>query len=381
MNINLKNNWWLTFIVDVALFLVLVFTGTGVFVAFFLTEVFMWLIRLYWINQSMLRYILRRLLHMIPIMFMVVALGFALLQLAPGDSFTRLYLEQDINEETINRFRAQFALDKPWYIQFFRYIFNVLRGNFGFSAEYKAPVFAMVSQRMGPTLLLSLSALVFSWGLSIPLGIIAATKQYKWQDSVVSVLAFIGLAIPNFFLAFLLLFFVTATSSALGLSSTWLPIGGMTSINHSSMGPIQQLFDVLHHLILPLFVLGTSAMAGLTRIMRANMLEILNQQYIITARAKGQSERVVVYRHALRNAINPMITILGFQIASILSGAALTEAVLSWPGLGQLVLQAIIAQDMYLVIGTLLYSTLLLVVGNLIADILLAVTDPRVRVG
>jgi peptide/nickel transport system permease protein len=373
-------DWRWTFIVDFALLLFLLLgTSLGVVGALLVTEVFMWLVRLAWISPAMLRYILRRFLHMVPILLMVVALGFLLLQLAPGDSFTRLYLEQDIRQETIDAFRAQFGLDRPWYVQFFRYIWNVLQLDFGFSAEYKIGVFEMVKQRAIPTLELSITALVFAWGLSIPMGVFAAQRQYKWQDQTISVFAFIGLAIPNFFLAFLLLYFVTATSG--GMQGTWLPIGGRTSVNFTSMTWIQQRIDIIWHLILPVFVLGTGAMAGLTRIMRANMLEILNQQYIVTARAKGQSERVVVFRHALRNAINPMITILGFQIASILGGAALTEAVLSWPGLGQLVLQAIFAQDMFLVIGVLMYSTVLLVIGNLIADILLAVTDPRVRIG
>ncbi len=334
----------------------------------------MWFLRLSFINTEMFRYILRRIIHIVPILLTVIAIGFLLLQLAPGDFFTKLYLEQDLSAETIDRYREDFALDRPWYEQFFRYIWNVLQGNFGFSAEYRAPVFEIIKQRVGPTLLLSLSALAVSWGLSIPMGILAARKQYQWPDQVISVLAFIGLAIPNFFLAFLILYFVTSANLP-------LPIGGMTSINFSQMGPIQQFFDVLWHLLIPLFVLSTSAMAGLTRVMRANMLEILNQQYIVTARAKGQRESLVVSRHALRNAINPMISLLGFQISSILAGAVLTEVVLSWPGLGQLTLQAILSQDMFLVIGTLIYSSILLVLGNLIADILLALSDPRVRVG
>ena len=369
----------LSFIADIVLFIVFYLSSTNFISSLLLTEALMWLLRLYFINITMFRYILRRLLHMIPIVLTVIAVGFLLLQLAPGDFFTRLYLEPSINEETIDRFREQFALDRPWYEQFFRYIWNVLQGNFGFSAEYKVPVFDVIKPRVGPTLLLSMTALVFSWGLSIPMGIIAATKQYKLPDQVISFFAFFGLAIPNFFLAFLILYFVTATSG--GMAGTWLPIGNMTSVNFSEMGLLQQILDVIWHLIIPLFVLGTSAMAGLTRIMRANMLEILNQQYIVTARAKGQREKVVVFKHALRNAINPMITILGFQIASILSGAVLTEAVLSWPGLGQLSLQAILSQDMFLVMGILIYSSILLIIGNLIADILLAVTDPRVRVG
>jgi peptide/nickel transport system permease protein len=154
----------------------------------------------------------------------------------------------------------------------------------------------------------------------------------------------------------------------------------MTSIDHGDMSPLGQIWDIARHMVIPVIVLGTSGMAQLTRIMRANMLEILNQQYIVTARAKGQKENKVVYRHALRNAINPMITILGFQISTVMSGAALTEIVLSWPGLGSTILTAILQQDLYLVVGSLVYSTILLVIGNLIADILLAVVDPRIRI-
>lgn len=372
-------DWRFTFIVDAVMAAGLIW-GFSVHIAsaILISEIFMWLLRLAWISPALLRYILRRLLHMIPILLMVIALGFLLLQLAPGDSFTKMLLEQDISQETLEAFRSEFKLDKPWPVQFVSYIWNILHLDFGFSAEYKTGVFDVVKLRAIPTIELSMVSLLFAWGLSIPMGVYAAQKQYKWQDQGISIFAFIGLAIPNFFLAFLLLYFVTATSG--NMAGTWLPIGGRTSVNFSDMSWIQQRLDIIWHLILPVFVLGTSAMAGLTRIMRANMLEILNMQYIVTARAKGQSEKVVVFKHALRNAINPMITILGFQISSILGGAALTESVLSWPGLGMLILQAIMAQDMYLVIGSLLYSTVLLVLGNLLADILLALTDPRVRI-
>jgi peptide/nickel transport system permease protein len=373
-------DWRLTFIVDFVMAVALFFvTSLGLFGAIMVTEIFMWLVRLAWLSPAMLWYIVRRLFHMIPILLMVIALGFFLLQLAPGDSFTQLTLEQDIRQETIDAFRAQFGLDRPWYVQFVRYIWNVLQLDFGFSAEYKIGVFDIIQQRVGATLEISITALILAWGLSIPMGVFAAQNQYKWQDQTISVFAFIGLAIPNFFLAFLMLYFVTATSG--GIPGTWLPIGGRTSVNFTQMTWIAQRINIIWHMIIPVFVIGTGAMAGLTRIMRANMLEIMNQQYIVTARAKGQSEKKVVFRHALRNAINPMITILGFQIAGILGGSALVENVTSWPGLGQLVLQAIFAQDMFLVIGVLTYSTVLLVIGNLIADILLAITDPRVRIG
>lgn len=367
-------DWRLTFILDAVFFALLLVAGVGWLGALVVVEAVLWLVRLLWLSPAMLRFILRRLVHMIPIVLIVIAIGFGLIQLAPGDIFSQMILNPDINPSDLEQFRATFGLDQPWYVQFVKYIWNALHGDFGFSQAYKAPVFSLVNQRAANTILLSLTSLLIAWGLSIPFGVVAATKQYGWQDQVVSIFAFIGLAIPNFFLAFLLLYF----KGQLGID---LPSGGKTSVDYNDLTAIGQFFDVAKHMILPVIVLGTSGMAGLTRIMRANMLDILNQQYVVTARAKGQTERKVVWRHAVRNAINPMITILGFQISNVMSGAALTEIVLAWPGLGNLILQAILSQDLYLVVGSLLYSTALLVVGNLIADILLAVVDPRIRIG
>ncbi|MFW5683589.1 MAG: ABC transporter permease [Spirochaetota bacterium] len=371
-------DWRLTFILDVVFYTLLLVAGRPWFGALVLVEIPMWLIRLIWLSPMLLRFIVRRLIHMIPIVLLVIAIGFLLIQIAPGDIFSQLALNPDIRPADLEFFRERFGLTDPWYVQFLKYIWNVLRGDFGFSELFKAPVFTVVRSRAAATILLSLTSLVLAWGFSIPAGIVAATNQYKWQDQTVSVFAFIGLAIPNFFLAFLLLYIVTATSNPPG---TWLPIGGMMSLDSGQMGPVGRFLDLLRHMVIPVFVLGTSAMAGLTRIMRANMLDIMNQQYVVTARSKGQTERKVVYRHALRNAINPMITILGFQISNILAGSALVENVLAWPGLGRVILQALISQDLYLVMGSLIYSSVLLVLGNLIADILLAVVDPRIRIG
>lgn len=367
-------NWRFTFVLDILFIVWQVMSGTGFFAAIFISQVLFWLLRLVWLGPMLLKFILRRLLHMIPIVISVIAIGFLLIQMAPGDIFTQLQLNPNVRPSDIETFRRQFGLDQPWYIQFFLYLYRAVQGNFGFSIQWRVPVFTVVSMRAWNTIILSATALVFAWGLSIPMGIIAATKQYKLPDQLISVLAFIGLAIPNFFLAFLLQFVITRISPG-----AW-PISGMRSLNHESMNAFQQFFDVARHMVLPVFVIGTSGMASLTRIMRANMLDILNQQYIVTARAKGLNERVVIYKHALRNAINPMITILGFQIAAVMSGSALVEVVLSWPGLGNLILSAITQQDLFLVIGSLLYSSILLVIGNLIADILLALVDPRVRI-
>lgn len=376
----IKRHWVpLSLIIDVIVigaFLSLFGTRTGWTI--FLVELIGWLVRLVWLNPTLLIYIARRLLAMVPVLLIVVALGFGLIQLAPGDPFTQMALNPQVRMEDLDRMRREFGLDLPWWQQFFRYIFNVLQGNFGFSQAYKIPVFSLVQQRAAATVLLSGVSLLFAWGMSIPFGVAAAVKQYKWQDQLISLLAFFGLAIPNFFLAFLILYFVTATSSPPG---TWLPLGGMISRGFENMTPIQQMLDVASHMIVPVFVISTSAMASLTRVMRARMLDAMHQPYIVTARAKGQREGVVIRRHALRNAINPMITILGFQIGAIMAGSALVEIVLQWPGLGNLILQATLQQDQYLVVGSLLYSVILLVVGNLLADIMLAVSDPRIRIG
>lgn len=367
-------NWRYTFGIDAILIVLLIFGGISVILSVVLVEAGMWMVRLLWISPSMLMYILRRFAQAIPVLLAVLAIGFALIQISPGDMFTQMELNQNISPEQLDRFREQFRLDEPWYSQFFQYIINAVQGEFGFSRTYRAPVFAVVSQRAANTILLSLTSLAFAWILSIPAGVFAAVNQYNIKDQFISVFAFFGLAIPNFFLAFLLLYLVSSTGN-------WLPLGGMTSSAYRFMSPVQQFFDVARHMIIPVVVIGTSIMATLTRIMRGEMLKIMNEQYVMTARAKGQTEGKVVYMHALRNAINPMITILGFQLGNVMSGAALVEIVVAWPGLGSVLLEALLSQDLYLVVGSLIYGVVLLVIGNLLADIVLALVDPRVRVG
>ena len=324
-------------------------------------------------SLSLLRLIIRRLLNTVPILVVALAIAFWLIQLAPGDAYTQYALNPDIRAEDLERFRANFGLDQPWYVQFARYLWNAAHGDLGFSQTFKAPVFTLVSQRAANTLLLAVVSLLLAWGFSVPAGVIAAARQYRWQDQSIAVLAFFGLSIPNFFLASLLLFLIASTGS-------WLPIGGMTSIDHGEMSALGKTWDLAKHLVVPALVISTAITAGLTRIMRANMLEVLGQQYTTTARAKGLTERVVLLKHALRNAVNPMITILGFNIGEILSGAALVEIVTGWPGLGKLILAALLNQDPYLVSGSVVYGVVLLMIGNLLADILLAITDPRIRV-
>ncbi len=319
----------------------------------------------------MLAYISRRLLHMVPLLLGISLISFIIIQLAPGDFLTQQALNPQVSAERIAQEKARFGLDKPVYVQYFIWLKNALHLDFGYSFSYRVPVFRLIGSRLFNTFILSLSAMIFTWILSIPLGIISAIKQYSWIDKLLTFLAFLGLAIPNFFFALLLLFMAMRTG--------WFPVGGMYSIDYQSFSFLGKIWDRVYHLILPTIVLGTAGMAGLMRQMRGNLLDYLKADFVTTARAKGLSERVVIWKHAVRNAINPIITIFGLSLPALLSGAALTEIVMAWPGLGRLMLEAVLAQDLYLVMGSLIMGSALLILGNLVADLLLAWVDPRIR--
>jgi peptide/nickel transport system permease protein len=276
-----------------------------------------------------------------------------------------------ISLETIEALRTKYGLDKPWYIQYIIWLWNAVHFDFGYSFANQVPVFALIGERLVNTLILALSAALFAWGLSIPLGIISAVRQNTWVDRSASFVAFVGLSIPEVFFALLMVFFAARTG--------WFPVGGLKSIDFEYFSFFGQIGDLIHHLILPTIVLGSVSMAGRMRQMRANLLDTLLQDYVQTARAKGLSERVVIYKHALRNAINPLITLFGFTLANLLSGAFLVEVVMSWPGLGRLTLDALFTRDLYLVMGSLVMASVMLIMGNLAADIMLAMNDPRIQ--
>jgi peptide/nickel transport system permease protein len=212
--------------------------------------------------------------------------------------------------------------------------------------------------------------MIFAWMVAIPIGIIVATKQNSFWDRVLSFLAFFGMSVPNFFLAFLLMY--------LALKTGWFPVGGTFSIDYSSLEIPARIADRINHLILPVIVLGTASMASLMRLMRSQILEIKNSDFVRTARAKGLPERVVVFKHVLRNALNPFVTMAGYSLADLLGGAALVEAVMNLQGLGLLLLDAVRSLDVYLVMGSVLMGAVLLLAGNLLADIALVAVDPRV---
>lgn len=301
----------------------------------------------------------------------ITVLSFLIIQLSPGDFLAEMRLNPVVSQETVDRMRTNFGLDRPLYVQYVRWLASIVRGDFGYSFAYHVPVLWLIQSRLLNTLLLNVIALVVAWSLAIPIGIYAATHQYSWQDNLLSLLSYIGISTPTFFSGLLLLF--------VAFKTRWLPIGGMTSLDYELLPWYGRVFDVGRHLVIPVVVLGVLAVAGLMRQMRANLLEVLHHDYVRTARAKGLAERVVVNRHAVRNAINPLITIFGLELGGLLSGSAILEVIVGWPGLGQLILDAVVRKDLYVVMGSLVIGGVTLVAGNLIADVLLAVSDPRIR--
>lgn len=319
----------------------------------------------------MLHYIIRRILISIPLLLGISLLTFVLIQITPGNFFDTLKLDPQISGETIARYERLYHLDKPLLEQYFQWLKNLVKLDFGYSFYYNVPVTEVIGGRLLNTFILSLSSLIFTWLIAIPLGIWAAFHRNKFGDRLLAMLSFAGLSTPSFFLAILLLYAV----------SQWgiLPLGGMHSANYEDYGFVEKALDLLKHLVIPTIVISLGSIASLQRIMRGNMLEALRQQYILTARAKGLPEHRVVYRHALRNAINPLITIFGYELSGLLGGAALIEIICNWPGLGALMLTAVRAKDVYLVMSSMLMGGVLLLLGNLISDIMLAWVDPRIR--
>ncbi len=308
---------------------------------------------------------------MIPLLLGVSLLTFLLMALSPGNYFTTLQQNPQISPETIRQLQAQFHLDRPWYVQYIFWLKNVLCGNFGYSMAYKVSATSLIVVRLWNTFLLAFTALIIAWSIAIPLGIWAAVRKGSWVDHACSFFAFVGLSVPDILLALLALWFASATG--------WFPVGGSESPLHDFMPAGQQFWDHVHHLILPAIVLAASDLAGIMRQMRSNLLDTLRAEYVTAARARGLGEGWVVYKHALRNAINPLLTIFGYSLAGLLSGAFIVENIMAWPGLGRLTMEAFFAKDSYLVVDTVVMATALLVTGNFIADLLLAWSDPRIR--
>jgi peptide/nickel transport system permease protein len=316
-------------------------------------------------------YVVRRVLQTIPLLFGISLITFLLLQLAPGDFLNQMAENPAISPEAIEAMRVRFGLDQPWYVQYAIYVRNVvLRFDFGQSFARHQPVVDVIGDGFLNTLLLTGAAALVTWVLAIPLGVLAAVRQHSWVDRTLSFLSFVWLSIPEILAALLLLMLAARTG--------WFPVGGMRSIDHDDLDGVGRLLDILHHLVLPALVVGLIPLASRMRQMRGSLLDVLRLDYVTTARAKGLGEGTVIVKHALRNALNPMITLFGYTLGALVSGSFIVEIIFSWPGLGRITLDAILMQDQYLVMGGVLMASLVLVIGNLIADLLLAVADPRI---
>ena len=320
----------------------------------------------------MWRYIIKRMLIAVPMLLGIAFLTFALMGGTPGSYLDSMRLDPSFSQETIARYERLYGLDKSWVVQFFSWVRNIFFLEFGYSFHFNVPVAKIIAGRLLNTFILSFASFIVTWCLAIPLGIWAAIHRNRWVDRCIQTFSYVSLSIPSFFLVMIFLFWAS-------LVPGMLPLGGMTSPNFDDLSVFGKILDALWHLIIPASALSIGSMAGLQRIMRGNMLEALGQKYILTARAKGLPEHRVVYRHALRNAVNPLVTLLGYEFSSLLSGAALTEIICSWPGLGSLMLTAVRSKDVYLVMASMLMGGILFLIGNLLADIILAKVDPRIR--
>jgi peptide/nickel transport system permease protein len=322
--------------------------------------------------MEFLRFVAKRLIQTIPLIIIVSLLSFFIIRLSPIDPLAELRLNPSISQETLDKEIKRLNLDKPIGIQYLSWAKSFLKGDLGYTSSGEK-VSTKLKERIPNTLLLTLIVIIMTWSVGVPLGILASIKKETFFDRTLTILSSIGMAIPSFFFAILMLILAVKTGI--------FPVGGLTSYNFNEMNFFEKFFDIIRHVALPAIVLFTISLSGLQRQMRANMLEILDSDYIKFARAKGLSETKVIFKHALRNAINPMITLLGFEFAGLLSGAALTEYVFQYPGLGRLILEAVMKSDINLVMASLMMGTIMLIVGNLIADILLILTDPRLKRG
>lgn len=327
----------------------------------------------------MLSFILRRALKAIPMLVLISVVCFAIIQLPPGDYVTNYATQLQLigteaAQETLDALRARYGLGQPVYVQYLKWVAGFPRGDFGISMVYgNLPVLELIGERFLLTVGISLATLVISWGIAIPIGVYSATHKYGVADYVLTFVGLVGIAIPSFLLALTLLFV-----SVFYFDSP--TVGGLFSPEYAE-APWSWLkfVDLLNHLPIPLLVIGLGGTAGTMRAMRANLLDILDQQFVQTARAKGLREQVVIWKHAVRIAINPLVSRLGMLFPALFAGTVIVSIVMDLPTIGPMFLKALIAQDMYLAGTVLFFSAALLIVGNLVADVALALIDPRIQ--
>jgi len=319
-------------------------------------------------------YIVKRLLMMIPMLIGITLISFIVIHLAPGEPTD---IQTDLNPEASlelrEKLKAQYGLDQPLHVQYLDWAGKLIRLDFGdsFALDHR-PVRDKIIERLPITIAINLLSILSILAISIPIGIYSALRQGGWFDRCATVFVFIGFAMPSFWLALLLM-------ETLGVRYGLFPVTGLRSLGYEYMSGGRQILDLLHHLALPVFVSAFGGLAGFSRYMRSNMLEVIRQDYILTARAKGLPERLVILRHALRNALLPVITILGLAVPGLIGGSVIFETIFAIPGMGKLFYDGVMMRDYPLIMGVLVIGAVLTLVGNLLADLGYAIADPRIR--
>ncbi|KPK61857.1 MAG: diguanylate cyclase [Gemmatimonas sp. SG8_38_2] len=328
----------------------------------------------------MTAYIVRRLLQAIPLLLGILTLVFVFMHAAPGDP-TAIYMHPSVAPEVLEQMRQNWGLDQPLHIQYLRWMKSFLTGDFGVSLAQNRPVATILAERIPNTLILSGTSLLLIFAIGIAIGIIQAVRQYSLLDNALTFSALFIYSMPSFWLGLMLILIFAYKVYQVDWWPAVLrfPASGMASVDYELLGFWAKIGDRLHHLVLPSFALGVSSAASIARYMRSSMLDVIRQDYIRTARAKGLPERTVILKHALKNALLPIITLLGLYLPFLFSGAVLVEHVFAWPGMGRTIVEAIYQRDYPVVMATTFVFAVMVVVANLIADVLYAIVDPRIR--
>lgn len=325
----------------------------------------------------MFQFIVRRLLIAFVTVFAISILSFVIIQLPPGDFLTsyiaNLAAQGDsLDQEQVAKLRETYGLDQPMYVQYAKWMSGVVQGDFGRSLEWGVPVADIIWGRLGMSILVGASSILFVWTIAIPIGVYSATNQYSVLDYVATFFGFLGLAIPNFMLALVLMWIAFSTFN--------MDVGGLFSPEFKDAPwSFEKLIDLIKHIWLPMIIVGTSGTAGLIRTMRANMLDEINRPYVETARAKGLSERRLIWKYPVRVALNPFVSTVGYALPSLIGAEIIVAVVLNLPTIGPILLRSLLSQDMFLAGAIVLLLSTLTVIGTLLSDILLAVLDPRIR--
>ena len=336
----------------------------------------------------MASYLLKRILWMVPLLLGISLISFFIMHLAPGDITTsEASFNPKASEESRQKLRALYNLDKPVIVQYGLWVKRLAKLDFGTSfASHQRPVFwqttdkdgnvtlGMIQEALPITLLINVLSLLLIIGIALPLGVISALKQNQWPDRAITMFVFLGFAIPGFWLALMLMYWT-------GVQHSWLPISGLESMGHENLTWPAQIWDTLQHLVLPVFISAITGLAGISLFVRNGMLDVLHQDFITTARAKGLNENKIIYGHALRNALLPLITIFGLSIPGLIGGSVIAESIFAIPGMGKLFYDAVLMRDFPVIMGILTIGAILTMLGNLLADVSYAWADPRVRRG